>query len=97
MFSALKLEKELDAQGIPLFATDEPAQIEGINATSVLVRRIKQGIAEWYRIQLKDKVWKGLKEHSLDGWNLGKPPVGYLGEKHPHPNPIKAAEGDPGG
>jgi hypothetical protein len=30
---------------------------------------------------------------SLDGWNLGKPPVGYLGEKHPHPNPIKAAEG----
>jgi hypothetical protein len=53
--SALKLEKELDAQGIPLFATDEPAQIEGINATSVLIRRIKQGIAEWYRIQLKDK------------------------------------------
>jgi len=38
-------------------------------------------------------VWDGLKEHSLDGWNLGRPPVGYLGEKHPHPNPIKAAEG----
>jgi len=93
MFSALKLEKELDAQGIPLFATDEPAQIEGINATSVLVRRIKQGIAEWYRIQLKDKVWKGLKEHSLDGWNLGPVPYGYTGQRVPHPIPAKAAEG----
>ena len=93
MFSALKLEKELDAQGIPLFATDEPAQIEGINATSVLVRGIKQGIAEWYRIQLKDKVRKGLKEHSLDGWNLGPVPYGYLAEPVPHPIPAKAAEG----
>jgi len=93
MFSELKLEKELDAQGIPLFATDEPAQIEGINATAVLVRRIKQGIAEWYRIQLKDKVWKGLKEHSLDGWNLGPVPYGYRGERVPHPIPAKAAEG----
>jgi site-specific DNA recombinase len=93
MFSALKLEKELDAQGIPLFATDEPAQIEGINATSVLVRRIKQGIAEWYRIQLKDKVWKGLKEHSLEGWNLGPVPYGYAGDRVPHPIPAKAAEG----
>ncbi len=93
MFSALRLEKELDGQGIPLFATDEPAQIEGINATSVLVRRIKQGIAEWYRIQLKNKVRKGLKEHSLDGWNLGPVPYGYAGDRFPHPIPAKAAEG----
>jgi hypothetical protein len=28
MFNALKLEKELSRQGIPLFATDEPAGIE---------------------------------------------------------------------
>jgi site-specific DNA recombinase len=93
MYNSLKLERELQDQGIPLFATDEPFNIEGINATTVLVRRVKQGVAEWYRLQLKGKVWDGLKEHSLDGWNLGRPPVGYLGEKHPHPNPIKAAEG----
>jgi site-specific DNA recombinase len=43
-----------------LFATDEPASIEGINATTVLVRRVKQGVAEWYRLQLREKIWKGL-------------------------------------
>ena len=92
-YNALKLERELENQGIPIFATDEPFSVEGINATTVLVRRVKQGVAEWFRLQLKDAVWSGLKEHSLAGWNLGKVPVGYLGERHPHPNPIKAAEG----
>ncbi len=92
-YNSLKLERELQNQGIPIFATDEPFNVEGINATTVLVRRVKQGVAEWYRLQLKGKVWDGLKEHSLAGWNLGKVPVGYLGERHPHPNPIKAAEG----
>jgi DNA invertase Pin-like site-specific DNA recombinase len=93
MFSSLRLERELQNQGIPLFATDEPFNVEGINATTILVRRVKQGVAEWYRLQLKGKVWDGLKEHSLDGWNLGKVPIGYLPEKHSHPNPVKAAEG----
>jgi site-specific DNA recombinase len=92
-FSSLKLERALSDQGIPLFATDEPFNIAGINATTILVRRVKQGVAEWYRFQLREKVWAGLREHSLAGWNLGKVPTGYLAEKHPHPNPIKAAEG----
>src|SRR5215471_21357086 len=76
-FNALKLERELSQQGIPLFATDEPADITGISATAILVRRVKQGVAEWYRLQLKDKIWKGLAEHSLDGWNIGTVPHGY--------------------
>jgi len=92
-FNALKLEKELSRQGIPLFATDEPASIEGINATTVLVRRVKQGVAEWYRLQLKEKIWKGLIEHSADGWNIGTVPYGYRAEKVTHPSPIKAAHG----
>ena len=58
-FNALKLERELTRNGIPLFATDEPADIAGVNATAVLVRRVKQGVAEWYRLQLKEKIWKG--------------------------------------
>ncbi len=93
MFNALKLEKELSRQGIPLFATDEPADIEGVNATTVLVRRVKQGVAEWYRLQLKEKIWKGLVEHSLDGWNIGTPPYGYTADRIPHPVPFKAAQG----
>jgi site-specific DNA recombinase len=92
-FNALKLEKELSRQGIPLFATDEPASIEGINATTVLVRRVKQGVAEWYRLQLREKIWKGLIEHSADGWNIGTVPYGFLAEKVTHPSPIKAAHG----
>ena len=93
MLSALRLEKQLSAQGIPLFATDEPADIAGMNATTVLVRRVKQGVAEWYRIQLKEKVWKGLVEHSMDGWNIGPAPYGYAADRIPHPNPVKAAQG----
>ena len=93
MFNALKLEKELSRQGIPLFATDEPADIEGVNATTVLVRRVKQGVAEWYRLQLKEKIWKGLVEHCMDGWNIGTPPYGYTADRIPHPVPFKAAQG----
>jgi site-specific DNA recombinase len=92
-FNALKLEKKLSRQGIALFATDEPAVIEGVNATTVLVRRMKQGVAEWFRLQLKEKTWKGLVEHSLDGWNIGTPPYGYVADRIPHPVPVKASQG----
>ena len=86
-YNSLKLERELQDQGIPLFATDEPFSVEGINATTILVRRVKQGVAEWFRLQLKDAVWSGLKEHSLAGWNLGKVPIGYTGRTPPAPQP----------
>ncbi len=92
-FNALRLEKELSAAGVPLFATDEPIDIAGVNSTTVLVRRVKQGVAEWYRLQIKEKAWKGLREHSLDGWNIGTPPYGYTAERIPHPVPVKAAQG----
>ena len=92
-FTALRLEKELSRHGIPLFATDGPADIAGVNATTVLVRRVKQDVAEWYRLQLKEKVWKGFAEHNADGWNIGIPPHGYRAERHAHPNPLKASQG----
>jgi hypothetical protein len=41
-FNALKLEKELAAGGITLFATNEPVFLEGANATTILLRRMKQ-------------------------------------------------------
>lgn len=92
-FNALKLEKELNAAGVPLFATDEPIDVAGINPTTILVRRVKQGVAEWYRLQIKEKAWKGLREHALAGWNIGKPPYGYAAQRFPHPVPMKAAQG----
>ena len=92
-FNALKLEKQLSAAGVPLFATDEPIDVAGANATTVLVRRVKQGVAEWFRLQIKEKAWKGLREHSLAGWNIGAAPYGYLAERIPHPVPFKAAQG----
>ena len=92
-FNALKLEKKLSRSGIALFATDEPAVIKGVNATTVLVRRMKQGVAEWFRLQLKEKTWKGLVEHALDGWNIGPAPYGYTADRIPHPVPAKASQG----
>ncbi|HEV2371845.1 MAG TPA: recombinase family protein [Streptosporangiaceae bacterium] len=92
-FNALKLERQLSDAGIPLFATDEPINVEGTNATTILVRRVKQGIAEWYRFQLKEKAWRGFTQHALDGYNIGPVPYGYQAERIPHPNPMKAAQG----
>ena len=92
-FNALKLERQLADAGIPLFAADEPIDLEGMNSTTILVRRVKQGVAEWYRFQVKEKAWKGLREHALDGWNIGTPPYGYTAERIPHPVPVKAAQG----
>ncbi len=90
-YNSLKLERQLRDEGIAIFATDEPFSVQGVNATTILVRRVKQGVAEWYRLQLKEKVWEGLKEHNFDGWNIGPVPYGYLPEWHTHPNPMKAA------
>ena len=65
-----------------------------MNATTILVRRVKQGVAEWYRFQIKEKAWKGLREHALDGWNIGTPPLtGTPAERIPRP---VAGEGRPG-
>jgi hypothetical protein len=64
-----------------------------VSATAILARRVKQGVAEWYRLQLKDKIWKGLVEHSAEGWNIGTVPYGYAAERVPHPNPFKASQG----
>jgi site-specific DNA recombinase len=92
-YNSVKLERELSDQGIPLFATDEPADMTGISSTTILVRRVKQGVAEWFRLHLKEQTWKGLREHTAEGWNLGKVPYGYLPEKVTHPNPAKARTG----
>jgi len=92
-FNALKLERQLADAGIPLFATDEPINVEGMNATTILIRRVKQGIAEWYRFSLKEKAWRGFAQHTIDGYNIGGTACGYQPHRIPHPNSAKAAQG----
>jgi len=92
-FNALKLERELQDMGVPLFTTDEPASVQDISPTTVLVRRVKQGVAEYFRLAIKKKAWEGLRQHTLSGWNIGPAPYGYTPERVTHPVPIKAAQG----
>jgi site-specific DNA recombinase len=86
------IEQELLRHDIPIFACDEPVDL---NATSLLTRRVKQGIAEFYVADLLQKSRKGMEESVHQGWHSGGPiAYGYVGERHPHPNPHKAADGE---
>ena len=87
------LERRLSEQGIPLLATDEPPDVTGLSPTMILVRRIKQGVAEWYRVSLKAKTRKGLEEHAIAGWNTGTVPYGYKPDRVIHSVPVKAQQG----
>jgi hypothetical protein len=75
-FNALKLERELSDKGVPLFAADEPADIRGINPATVLVRRIKQGVAEYFRLQIRKRRGKGCGSTPSPGGTPAPPPTG---------------------
>ena len=88
---ATRIERELEQLDIALFATDEPMTA---NATALLTRRVKQGVAEWYVRDLIEKSRRGMEESVRQGWHTGGPvPYGYQPQPHPHPNPHKAREG----
>ena len=91
--ASLMVEKDLARAGIPIFAADEPASLEGASPTTILVRRIKQGTSEFYRLQMLGLCWDGLVQHAIDGWNIGPAPYGYLADRHQHPAALKAAQG----
>ena len=89
---ATRIERELEQLDIALFATDEP--MTG-NATAVLTRRVKQGVAEWYVRDLIEKSRRGMEESVRQGWHTGGPvPYGYTLEPHPHPTRTKHATGN---
>lgn len=88
---ATRVERELESRDIGLFAGDEPMTA---NATAILTRRVKQGVAEWYVRDLIEKSRRGMEESVRQGWHTGgRVPYGYKLEEHPHPNPHKAREG----
>src|SRR5581483_11309867 len=90
-----KIEYDLERYGVALWAADEPfsTTLRGARATPILTRRVKQAVAEWFVLQLLELSWDGTVEHTRQGWNIGKPPYGYLAEQVPHPVPAKRAEG----
>ena len=92
-FNALKLERELAGSDILLFATDEPIDLDGTDPATILLRRTRQNMAEYFRLQLKRSMWRGMRAHAEQGYNLGKVLDGYLPDKIPHPAPAKAAQG----
>lgn len=88
---ATSIERDLERRDIGLFASDEPMSA---NATAILTRRVKQGVAEWYVRDLIEKSRRGMEESVRQGWHTGGPvPYGYMLEAHTHPNPHKAREG----
>jgi site-specific DNA recombinase len=53
-----KIEHDLERSGVALFAADEPIVLNGKRATTILTRRVKQGVAEWYVLELLEKSWE---------------------------------------
>ncbi len=88
---ATRIERDLEQRDIALFASDEPMTA---NATAILTRRVKQGVAEWYVRDLIEKSRRGMEESVRQGWHTGGlAPYGYQLGPHDHPNPQKAREG----
>jgi DNA invertase Pin-like site-specific DNA recombinase len=92
-YDALRLEKELHAAGIFIIATDEPIDAHAPEAAVILVRRVKQGMAEYFRLNIKTQLWEGLRQYAISGHNTGPCPYGYAEDRTVHPNPMKASMG----
>jgi site-specific DNA recombinase len=88
-----KIEHDLEQSGVLLCAADEPIVLNGKRATTILTRRVKQSVAEWYVLEILEKSWDGTCEHTRQGWNIGRPPYGYIAQRVPHPVPSKRAAG----
>jgi DNA invertase Pin-like site-specific DNA recombinase len=86
------IEHQLEQVGVRLYAADEPIDPRGKRSTGLLIRRVKQGVAEWYVTDMLERSWDGFKVHTGQGWNIGKPPYGYAADKVDHPVPAKAAD-----
>jgi site-specific DNA recombinase len=93
MLDSLRLEKELRAAGVMIFAINEPIDVQAPQASTMLVRRMHMAEAEYFRYNLKTLMWEGLKQYVIGGWNTGHCPYGYLEERTTHPNPLKANMG----
>lgn len=94
-----EIEHRLERAGVRLLAADEPFQLATTGgrkakvATQLLTRRVKQGISEFYVVEMLEKSWDGFAVHTEEGFNIGKPCYGYQARRVPHPVPAKRAKG----
>jgi site-specific DNA recombinase len=88
-----RVEHDLSQAGVELIAADEPIDSGGKMATRILTRRMKQSVAEFYAINVMEQAWDGFVIHTKAGYNIGRVPYGYRGERIKHPSPARAALG----
>ncbi|WP_171050060.1 recombinase family protein [Nocardia cyriacigeorgica] len=99
-YTGTDIEHRLEKAGVTLLAADEPFRLavpdsgrKEKRATQVLTRRVKQGVAEFYVLEMLEKSWDGFAVHTEAGFNVGKPCYGYRAKHVPHPVPAKRAKG----
>lgn len=76
----------------PFTLTVQPGRRAKVE-TALLTRRVKQGISEFYVVEMLEKSWEGFAVHTGEGFNIGKPCYGYRERRVPHPVPAKRAKG----
>lgn len=92
MALALAYEEELHRAGVPVYVSDEAG--EPGRPTSVLTRRIKQAVGEWYVLELVEESRRGMEENTRQGFNTGGvAPYGYRKRYLPHPSKTMAERG----
>jgi DNA invertase Pin-like site-specific DNA recombinase len=88
-----KIEHDLERVGVPLWSAGEGVSLGKVTSDRLLLRRVNQGVAEWYVRKILEQSWERTCEHTRQGWNIGSVPYGFDAEKVPHPVPAKRAEG----
>ncbi len=92
MALALAYEEELHRVGVTVYVSDEAG--EPGRPTSVLTRRIKQAVGEWYVLELVEESRRGMEENTRQGFNTGGvAPYGYRKRHLPHPSKTMAERG----
>lgn len=74
------VEHRLQSANVGLWAADEPIRLDTdmlVDPTTVLTRRVKQGIAEWYALDMIKRARDGFETHTEQGYNVGKACYGY--------------------
>jgi site-specific DNA recombinase len=85
-------EHELKSLGIPIYVSEEYG--DPGRPTSVLTRRIKQAVGEWYVLELLEESRRGMEENTPQGFNTGGvAPYGYRKVYLPHPSKTMAERG----